>query len=60
MSGPERVWESGWDGHELAQLRRMAGLTLIEKLAWLEEAQRMSLSLAPGQAVVADGRPPVP
>jgi hypothetical protein len=40
MSDPldERVWESGWEEHERRQRRRMAHLTLIEKLAWLEEA----------------------
>lgn len=37
----ERYWEHGWDGHELAQMRRMARLPLSEKLAWLEEAHRL-------------------
>ena len=39
-------WPAGWDGHTRAQRRRMAGLPLSEKLAWLEEAQRVAASLA--------------
>ena len=38
---PEQIWERGWEGHERAQRRRMACLPLWEKLAWLEEAQRV-------------------
>lgn len=34
----ERAWERGWDGHRDAQARRMAALSLSEKLDWLEEA----------------------
>lgn len=41
----EGAWESGWDGHELAQLRRMAKLSLSQKLEWLEEAQRLAARL---------------
>ena len=41
----ERLWESGWEGHSLAQRRRLARLTLIEKLEWLESAHRMALRL---------------
>ncbi len=37
----ERVWEVGWEGHELAQMKRMAGLTLRQKIEWLEDAQRL-------------------
>lgn len=37
----EKRWESGWDGHEIAQLRRMAALSLEEKIRWLESAQKM-------------------
>ena len=59
MSAPETTWESGWDGHELAQLKRMAALTFIEKLSWLEEAQRTSLQLQRARAsIVSDGKPP--
>ena len=32
-------WENGWDGHEQQQLRRLAELSLADKLQWLEEAQ---------------------
>ena len=38
-------WDRGFQGHSLAQLRRLAKLSLIEKLAWLEEAQRTAESL---------------
>lgn len=36
----EHEWERGWDGHTIAQRRRLGRLSLIEKLQWLEEAQR--------------------
>ncbi len=41
MSDPrdERVWEVGFDGHADAQRRRLASLSLSQKLDWLEEAQ---------------------
>jgi hypothetical protein len=42
----ERVWEQGWEGHELAQRQRMARLTFAQKLEWLEEAQRVAEALA--------------
>ena len=44
----ERVWERGWEGHELAQRRRMARLSLAEKLEWLESAQRLVFHLRQG------------
>ena len=44
----EREWERGWEGHERAQRRRMARLTLAEKLEWLESAQRLVLHLRGG------------
>ncbi len=37
----ERLWESGWDAHTVAQRRRLARLPLAEKLRWLEEAQKL-------------------
>jgi hypothetical protein len=37
----DEAWETGWDGHEAQQLRRLASLTLAAKLEWLEEAQRL-------------------
>ncbi|TMQ69740.1 MAG: hypothetical protein E6K81_14220 [Candidatus Eisenbacteria bacterium] len=48
MSGTptERGWDVGWEGHSLAQLRRLARLPLWEKIAWLEEAQRLAGHLA--------------
>jgi hypothetical protein len=39
---PEGTWDSGWDGHERAQLLRMAAWPLPLKLQWLEEAQRLA------------------
>lgn len=41
----ERVWESGWEAHELHQRRRLSKLTFAEKLAWLEGAHEMVLTL---------------
>ena len=41
----ERVWEKGWDDHRRRQLKRMAQLTLSQKLTWLEEAHRLVLNL---------------
>lgn len=56
MSGPETLWEAGWEGHDLAQLKRMAALPFMDKLAWLEEAHRVALSLAEARASrVSDG-----
>lgn len=40
-------WERGWEGHELSQLRRLAALSLREKIAWLEEAQALAKRLKP-------------
>jgi len=45
----ERQWERGFEGHALAQRRRMARLTLAEKLEWLESAQRLVLHLGRGR-----------
>jgi len=41
----ERIWESGWDGHEKAQLLRMSRLSFIEKVKWLEAAQEVIYKL---------------
>jgi len=41
-AGPaERLWESGWEEHTLAQRRRLARLPFAEKLQWLEDSQRL-------------------
>jgi len=40
-----RLWEVGWDGHEMAQRRRMSRLSFIEKIKWLEEAQELIQNL---------------
>jgi hypothetical protein len=37
----EGTWDIGWEGHERAQLLRMAAQPLPLKLRWLEEAQVM-------------------
>ncbi len=55
MADDEHAWEPGWEGHELAQRRRLAKLTLAEKLDWLEEAQRLVKRLA--EARVKQGNP---
>jgi hypothetical protein len=41
----ERVWESGWEAHELNQRRRLSTLTFAEKLSWLEGAHEMVQTL---------------
>ena len=43
----ERVWEAGWEAHAHAQRRRLARLTLAEKLDWLEGAHQTVLLLQP-------------
>ena len=40
------LWPRGWEGHESAQLQRMAELPFRLKLQWLEEAQRLVLQLS--------------
>lgn len=61
MSDPEVGWERGWEGHERAQLRRLAALSFADKLAWLEQAQRFVMALSRDRAsVVCDGKPPAP
>ena len=37
----DTIWESGWEGHELAQMRRLAELPPEQKIRWLESAQEM-------------------
>jgi len=41
----ERIWESGWEAHTQAQRRRLASLSLSEKLSWLESAQQLASHL---------------
>jgi len=36
-------WECSVEGAELAELRRAAKIPFADKIAWLEEAHRMSL-----------------
>jgi len=45
----EQTWEHSWDGHALMQLRRLARLSLGEKIAWLEQAQRVAQHLTAQQ-----------
>ena len=42
MDEPEPCWEVGWQGHEEAELRRVAQWSLREKIIWLEEAARLA------------------
>lgn len=56
----ERVWERGYEGHELAQLRRLAKLSLREKIQWLEEAQEMVLHLQRAKEAKDSGQPERP
>jgi hypothetical protein len=41
-----RAWDAGWDAHQRAQQGRLARLSLIEKLEWLEEAHRLARHLS--------------
>ena len=41
----EPAWEGGWDGHQRARRQRMAKLSLIDRLQWLEEAHRVARHL---------------
>lgn len=42
-------WDRGWDEHKLRQLRRLAKLSLAQKLEWLEEAQKLADALSRGR-----------
>jgi len=46
-------WDQGWNDHKRQQRRRMAALTLEQKLDWLEEAHRMVMQLQQQRAKVA-------
>lgn len=56
MSEPRegRTWERGWEGHREAQARRLAELSLAEKLEWLEEAHARVLNMRGGAGVVRE------
>jgi hypothetical protein len=47
---PDDQWPRGWEAHELEQARRLAKLSLSEKLDWLEQARRVVLQLAQSRA----------
>lgn len=51
-SPDEHKGATAWDDHARAQRRRMAALPLVEKLAWLEEAQRLAAVLGARKPVV--------
>ncbi len=57
--GERREWEQGWQGHVDAQARRMAALSLAEKLDWLEDAHALVIHLQTHQPRVGDGTDPV-
>lgn len=48
-------WERGWDGHARAQRKRLARLSLAERLAWLEEAHRLLLRIEDSRKRKAGG-----
>lgn len=52
------IWERGWEGHELAQLRRLARLPLSEKLQWLDEAHGLMRYLSHQQLSPASSASP--
>ena len=47
-------WERGWEEHQVMQLKRMARLSLPEKIAWLEEAHRLVLRMKAANSVEPD------
>ena len=56
----DTIWERGWDGHHRTQRRRLARLSLGEKLRWLEEAQQIVWRLSQerdGSRAAPDERP---
>ena len=52
----EQTWEHSRDGHALMQLRRLARLSLADKIAWLEQAQRVAQHLATQSDSSATGK----
>ena len=52
--------EAGWDAHHEAQSRRLGSLPFSEKLAWLEEAQRVVNHLRKQENQAKAERPPAP
>ncbi len=56
----ERVWESGFEDHARAQRRRLAHLTLAEKLAWLEGAHELVMRLQPRRPWPGHDEDPAP
>lgn len=45
----------GWDAHERAQRQRLAKVPLADKIAWLEEAHRMVLTLEQQRSTAGNG-----
>ena len=45
-----RDWPRGFDAAERAQQRRLAALSLAEKLDWLEQAHRLVLQIERARA----------
>lgn len=50
-------WDAGWDGHALAQRRRIAALPLWVRIDWLEETQRLVMNLRAGRRGPAGSEP---
>ena len=53
--GEHREWEQGWQGHADAQARRMAALSLAEKLDWLEDAHALVIHMQSQQSWAGEG-----
>jgi hypothetical protein len=53
-SAQVRQWERGWEEHEVIQPKRMARLSLPEKIAWLEQAHRLVLHMKAASGVRPD------
>ena len=60
MTDPTRAdqdWSWSWEQHELDQLRHGARLSLAEKLAWLEEAYEVAMTLRGDNSALDPGSP---
>lgn len=53
----DRAWDAGFEAHSLEQRKRLARLSLAEKLDWLEEAHRLVLALQAKRDSDAAARP---
>jgi hypothetical protein len=56
----DATWDGGWEGHRRAQLRRLAQLSLIEKIEWLDEAHELVRHLRDARGTGEESRATMP